>query len=249
MFARFQSLIVTFAGFFALVGFSALAGVADAHTPVDFLEVLRVEPARPIEHAVELQGKFDSEKVETELLGPQLFSRSVGCLNRPVKSTPAYLSWYKIVRPETEPVREIVVLDMVRGSANKLLKIQAAEYLLSPSQLITTGAPDDIPSGLDHYKAYRVVSPPSLDLDVNLTNSVGPEKRRLGKPIFVCLAVREWHHEEYSDTSHPNDCFVVYELDEHEHSHSFSTVDQFGLNELQSSKAQWLCVRAAWLRK
>ncbi len=219
-----------------------------AHTPVDFLEVLAVQPGRNVEHAVQLQSKFDSEKVETQLEGPQLFSRSVGCLDRAVKKQPAYLNWYKIVDPVKEPIRTVAVLDMIRGSANRSLTIHAAEYFLSPSQLITTGAPESIPVGLDHYKAYRVIDAPPIREDVNLTNSVGPAERKLGKPLFVCLPVKEWHHDDYFAASHPNDCFVVYELDEESHVQAFATIDQFGLNELESAKTQWLCVRAALLR-
>jgi hypothetical protein len=226
-----------------------LDAVACAHTPVDFLEVLEIEPARTITHAVELKSKFDSEKVKTELEGPRFFSRSVECLNRPVKKPPAYLNWFEIVAPEVEPVREIDVLDMIRGGSSKSLRIKSAEYLLSPSQLITTGVPESVPGGLDHYKAYRIVDAPSLDQDVTLTDRDGPTKRRLGKPLFVCLPVREWHHDEYFAASHPNDCFVVYQLDERSHAEKFSTLDQFGLNELQSKGHQWLCVRAALLSR
>ncbi len=220
-----------------------------AHTPVDFLEVLSVVPSRSIEHAVELKSAFDEGKVQTMLVGPKMFARPVECMDRPVKKPRAYLNWFQITEPSSEPVREIEVLDMIRGGNNKLLKIQAAEYLLSPSQLITTGSPDSIPHGLDNYKAYRVVDATSFDRQINLKASAGPEVRRLGKPIFVCLPTRQWHHDEYSPASHPHDCFVVYQLDAHEHSERVNTIDQFGLNELQTTKAQWLCVRAALLRK
>ncbi|NND96231.1 MAG: hypothetical protein HKN47_02745 [Pirellulaceae bacterium] len=219
-----------------------------AHTPVEFLEVIAVEPARMIEHAVDLKSKFDPEKVQTDLQGPVMFARSVGCMGRAANNQPAYLNWFKIVKPAGEPVRELSVLDMVRGDGSKSLKIQNAEYLLSPSQLITSGTPDEIPDGLDHYKAYRIIDASALDRKVTLTNSVGPAQRTLGKPIFVCLAVREWHHDEYFSATHPSDCFVVYELDAHDQEQKFSTIDQFGLNELQSTENRWLCVRAALLR-
>ena len=219
-----------------------------AHSPVEFLEVLAVEPEQNVKHAVELKSKFDVAKIETSLEGPQLFSRSVGCLDRPVKEKPAYLNWYKIVEPKNEAIHDVVVLDMIRGSANKSLKIQTAEYFLAPSQLITSGVPDPIPGGLDHYQAFRVIDAPGISKDLTVTSSVGPEKRQLGKPLFVCLPVREWHHDDYVSATHPNDCFVVYELDEQPLVQTFSTIDQFGLNELKSSKNQWLCVRAALLR-
>lgn len=235
---------VLLASLFAVAAFDS---PVVAHTPVDFLEVLKAEPARPIEHGVDLKGTFDAERVETDLVGPKMFSRAVGCLNRPVKKPLACLSWFEIVDSAVEPVREVIILDMIRGGSDKKLRIQSAEYLLSPSQLITTGAPEPVPDGLDHYKAYRIVDAPALDREVTLSDSLGPGKRRLGKPLFVCLAVREWHHDEYFNVSHPYDCFVVYELDEQEHAEELSTLDQFGLNALQTSTSQWLCVRAAWL--
>jgi hypothetical protein len=119
--------------------------------------------------------------------------------------------------------------------------------LLSPAQLIATGAPEPIPNGLDHYKAYRVIDAPPIHQQVRLTHSVGPAERTLGKPLYVCLSVDEWHHEDHFAISHPNDCFVVYELDESPHPQVFSTIDQFGLNELKSANNRWLCVRAAFL--
>ncbi|TWU31331.1 DUF7450 family protein [Novipirellula artificiosorum] len=231
-----------------LMFFSSGVTTVLAHSPVDFLEVLSVKPARSIQHTVELQGKFDSERVETDLEGPLFFSRSVGCMGRAAKKQPAYLNWFKIVASPEQPERELFILDMVRGDSSKTLKIKQAEYLLSPSQLITSGVPDAIPGGLDHYKAYRVVDAPSLDRQVTLTGSVGSSERRLGKPIFVCLPVREWHHDEYFSASHSADCFVVYALDEQPHDQKFSLIDQFGLNGLTSVKNQWLCVRAAILR-
>ncbi len=121
---------------------------------------------------------------------------------------------------------------------------ESAEYLLSPSQLITTGAPAPIPGGLDHYKAYRVVDASSLDRKIQVTDSDVSDSRRLGKPLFVCLPTQEWHHDEHFPVSHPSDCLVVYELDEREQTEIMSTIDQFGLNELRSQQSKWLCVRA-----
>jgi hypothetical protein len=219
-----------------------------AHTPADFLEVLQVQAASPIKHAVELKSRLDQKKAATDLSGPEFFARAVGGMKRPVKHPRAYLNWYKIDRPQPQPVRELVVLDMVRGSANKSLKVDVAQYLLSPSQLITSGVPDPVPEGLDHYKAYRVVDAPVLQMEVELTDSAIAGKRVVGKPLFVCIASQEWHHDEYFAASHPNDCFVVYQLDVQVAKEEFNTLDQFGLNELRCKQSLWICVRAALLR-
>ena len=219
-----------------------------AHTPVEFLEVLSVQPARKVEHAIDLKSKFDASKRETQLDGPLLFSRSVGCLGRAAMKQPAYLNWYKIVDPIDEPVRTVSVLDTVRGSANKSLQIRSAEYFLAPSQRITTGPPDAIPGGLDQYKAYRVIDSPAMEQDVKLTSSTGPEDRQLGKPLFVCVPAEEWHHESSFGVTHADACLVVYELDSKAHVETFATIDEFGLNELESDKSQWLCVSGVLLR-
>lgn len=225
-----------------------LHSTGTAHSPVEFLEVLSVKPVRTVEHTVELKSEFESERVKTDLKGPLHFSRSVGCMGRPAKKRPAYLNWFKIKNPSKGAPRQLDVLDMVRGSERKTLSIQRDEYLLSPSQLITSGVPDPVPGGLDLYKAYRIINASPINRDVTLAGSLGPEKRQLGKPLFVCLPVHQWHHDEHIPASHPRDCFVVYELDEHPHEHKFSTLDQFALNELQSTQSQWLCVRGAILR-
>ena len=239
---KFRSLI------FCLLGFASLGTSTLAHSPVGFFEVLAVDPARPIEHKVDLQSTFDEAKTATDLKGPQFFARSVGCLERPPKEKAAYLNWFQITDVAVDAVRHVSTLDMVRGSSSEPLKIQGAEFLLCPAQLITTGIPDPIPFGLDHYKAYRVVDAPSVDLKVVLTGSVGSADRKLLRPIFVCLPTSEQHHDEEFSVTHPKDCFVVYELDKLAHQQTFSTLDQFGLNELKSTEIRWICVRAAFLR-
>ena len=231
-----------------LTGIWLVQGVALAHIPVEFLEVLSVTPAQQVEHSVDLKSRFDERRVETPLRGPAFFSRAVGCMDRPAKKVRANLNWFRIDQPDEQPVRKVEVLDIVRGSNGKMLSIGGAEFLLSPSQLITTGAPDAVPDGLDHYKAYRIVDAPEVEMSVQLTGSARPSQRRLGKPVYLCLPVQEWHHHEHFDASHPNDCFVVYELDSQSHSGEFNTIDQFGLNELTSQESRWLCVHAAFLR-
>ncbi len=224
-------------------------GIAAAHTPVEFLEVVSGEPSIPIEHAVDLKSEFDEKKETTLLSGPHHFAYAVGCMGRPVKEIKAYLTWYKILDPKREPQRKVEVLDFARGADHTSLTIESAEYLLSPAQRITSGPPSDIPDGLDHYIAYRIIDAPSLELTVELSDSYAAAKRKLGKPLFLCVAAQEWHHDEFFEASHRRACLVVYQLNEQDQQKQFSTIDQFGLNQLRSSKSQWLCVRGSLLKK
>jgi hypothetical protein len=112
-----------------------------------------------------------------------------------------------------------------------------------------SGIPDDIPDGLDHYKAYRVVDATDVDLVVETLNVSDSKsaKRKLGRPVFVCLPTTQWHHDEHIEATHPKDGFVVYEMDQQFNSVTYSTIDQFGLNELRGKSSKWLAVRAAVL--
>jgi hypothetical protein len=224
------------------------SSVAQGHSPVDFLEVLRVKPAQVIEHGVETKSRFDSKKTESKLQGPAYFSRGVGAMKREVKSPRAYMNWFAITNPAQQPKRQVDVLDMVRGGASKQLQIGNAAFLISPSQLLTSGAPDEVPDGLDIYKAYEIHNGSSVDLKIDIESSLGNGKVSVGKPIYLCMSSVEWHHDETFAVTHPKDCFVVYEVEEQPAVSTFNTIDQFGINELKGSSLRWICVRAAFLR-
>jgi hypothetical protein len=227
-----------------LVAVTVCAAPVKAHSPVEFLEVLQGEPSNLTEHAVELKGFFDQQKVATELEGPYHFSLAVGCMGRDASKQKAYLAWYKIVDSKKEAPRKVAVLDLIRGAKSTPVTIESAEYFLSPAQRITTGPPSEIPEGLDHYKAYRILDAPSRELSVKLVESAGPAKRIVGKPLFLCVAAEEWHHDDYFQASHRRACYMVYELDAQDHTNQISLIDQFGLNQFSASKSQWLCVGA-----
>jgi hypothetical protein len=228
-----------------------VAGIASshcfAHTPFEFLEVLKVSPANSIDHAVDLQSKFDTKRVETSLQGPELFARAVGCLGRPAKKTKAYLNWYRIASPKQEPNRRVTVLDLVRGSENMDLSIGKTEFFLSPAEKIESGPPDPVPSGVDHYTAYKVTDAADVKLPVEITGASSTEARDVAKPLFVCIATKEWHHDEFFDVSHPRACLVVYQLNSLKTDLRVNTLDQFSLNRLELHSSDWLCVRGTLL--
>ncbi len=221
---------------------------AMGHSPVDFLEVIRVKPAQVIEHGVETKSRYDSVRKESSLEGPAYLSRGVGAMNRAVKSPRAYMNWFAIKNPTQHSKRKVDVLDMVRGGTSKQLQIGNAAFLISPSQLLTSGSPDEVPEGLDIYKAYEIHDGTSVNLQLDVEGSLGNGKVSVGKPIYLCMASEEWHHDETFAVTHPNDCFVVYEIDEQPVVSTFNTIDQFGINELTGSSIRWICVRAAFLR-
>jgi len=220
-----------------------------AHSPVDFLEVIRVKPAQVIEHGVETKSRYDSERKESSLEGPVYFSRGVGAMKRAVKSPQAYMNWFAIKNAVAQPRREVDVLDMVRGASSKRLRIGNEAFLISPSQLLTSGTPDEVPEGLDVYKAYQIHDGAAVGLKLGIDSSLGKGTATVGKPVYLCMPSEEWHHDETFPVTHPNDCFVVYEIDAQPTTSTFNTIDQFGINELKASNVTWICVRAAFLRE
>lgn len=244
MMLNFRSFVVlvTFVGCFTAVTRSS------AHSPVDFLEVVRVKPAQMIEHGVEVQSRFDSKRRNVSLEGPVLFSRAVGAMKREVKSPRAYMNWFAIKNPQQQKQRQVDVLDMVRGAANKRLTVGNESYLVSPSQLLAQGTPDEVPDGLDIYKAYEIIDAAPLKQKLEIESSIGKGSVMVGKPIYLCTPAVEWHHDETFAVTHPNDCFVVYQVEEQPTTVTFNTIDQFGLNELKGTSIQLVCVRAAFLR-
>ncbi|MEM8670990.1 MAG: hypothetical protein AAGG48_25905 [Planctomycetota bacterium] len=215
-----------------------------AHTPADFMEVLEGKPSNLVEHGIEVKDIFDSQKAEIDLEGPYHFSQAVGGMGRSAKGPKAYMSWYKIQNPKKQEPRKVVCIDFVRGDESKPLTIGSAEFFLSPAQRITSGPPSEIPVGLDLYKAYRILDEPSRDMDIELTGA-DSAKRRIGKPLYLCIAAEEWHHDEYTPATHRRTAFVVYEIDEKDSDAKFTLIDQFGLNQVASSKSRWLCVSAS----
>ena len=135
----------------------SLNSTVSADTAPDFFEVVAVTPSRVINHEVELKGQFDDDVTETLLTGPQMFSHSVGCGEKPVQGQNAYLNWHKITEPTSERQRILFVRDALRGNVAGQITTQDSAFLLSPAQRITTGPPSELPGGLNHFKAYKIV--------------------------------------------------------------------------------------------
>ena len=216
-----------------------------AHTPVEFLEVLEGKPGNAIKHDVETKSVLDAAKRTVSLEGPTHFSFGVGCSDRAAKTPTAHLSWYKITDPAKQEIREVSVIDLIRGAEAKTMKVGKAEYFLTPAQRITTGPPPKVPDGLDHYTAYRIEDAKPYSLDVKLSGSVGGADRKIGKAVYLCVASEQWHHDDYSSASHSRDCFVVYELSETSGSAPLNAIDEFGLHQITTGKSSFLCVKGS----
>ena len=233
-------------GMFAtyLVALACLETTAADRTPVDYLEVFTVTPSRQIDHDVEVKGPFNANAVETLLSGPKLFSQAVDVGEKAVEFKDTYLSWYEITEPKTQPRRVLTVRDAWRGEDAYQITIRNSAYLLSPAQKITSGPPSPLHSGLGLFQAYEIVGNSQEGRQVRLTGNSTSESRTVGRAVYFCVPVEQWHHDEHFAVENGNNCLLVYELKSQEYKSTMSTLDQFGLNKLETSSSKWLCVPA-----
>jgi hypothetical protein len=237
--------------------------VSSGEDSAGFFEVVTVTPARVIEHEVELKGPFDKKVTATRLNGPQRFSHHVGLAENPIPEPRAYLNWYKIENPSSRPRRLVtlrgglgvqseqeIAIDSAafllsptqRIQSEQEIAIDSAAFLLSPTQRITTGSPSHVPDGLGHFVAYRIIDALQVEQPVQLSGCFGPKKRIATRPTFLCVPVEQWHHEEHFKIKNPKDCQLVYEAKSDSISLSITSIDQFGLNELQAAASCWIAV-------
>ena len=229
-------------GFVATAFVLGVAITADGHGSAKVLEVVSVTPTTIVKHGVEVSTSIQPTRATVNLVGPKLFSRAVQGLGEISKPKETYLGWYEIDSDDKSLKKSVRVLDALRGGSNIELTLSSAEYLLCPTQVITRGPPAEIPHGLDFYKAHRVVDGKELNVKLRIGRGDSSIECTVGKPVYVCIAANHWHHDDHTPASHPDQCFVVYEINEREETGAISSMDQFGLNQLKPDKVKMVCV-------
>jgi hypothetical protein len=237
--AKIQPICAALLG--ALICLNTLAA---ADTPIASFEVVTVTSSRVIKHEVHLKGPFDDDVVERFLVGPQRLSHAVRFESNAIQEPKAYLNWFKIVKPAKEPSRVVTVRDVLQMKDSREINIETPAYLLSPAQRLTSGSPSPIPDNLNYFMAYTINGSPVNKQKVKLAGAFGPEDRTATKAVFLCVPVEQWHHDEHAQIKNEQRCLVVYELLPHKHETTVNTIDQFGLNKLETQSSNWLCVEA-----
>lgn len=223
--------------------------IASADAPSHCFEVLTVNASRVIKHEVDLKGPFDQDRVERLLVGPELFSHEIGFDNVGLQQAKAYLNWFKIAKPAKEPKRIVTIRDALQTNGTRQLTIKALVYLLSPAQRLTSGSPSPIPDNLNHFLAYEIADAPETKQQLKLGGAFGPENRTSIRAVFLCVPAEQWHHDEHAKIKNAKRCLVVYELFPQKHATTVNTIDQFGLNKLETVSSNWLGVDAVIVKQ
>jgi hypothetical protein len=213
-----------------------------ADSPIDFFEVLAVKPSRLIDHEVDVKGPFEETAVETFLIGPQFFSQAVSVGEKTVRAGEAYLNWYQIAKPTSEPRRTLRVRDALRAEAVHSITIGDSAFLLSPAKRLISGPPSEVPEGLGYFKAYLIVEESDRRQTIRVKGGYGGEERKLARPALLALPVAHWHHDEHTPAKDLETCLLVYELESAKGKANVTTIDQFGLNTLRIPSSRYLAV-------
>jgi hypothetical protein len=225
-----------------LLVWGCLDSITCADGPIDFVEVAAVKPSRLIDHEVDVKGPFDEAAVETFLIGPQFFSQAVSVGEETVRAGEAYLNWYQIAKPTSEPRRRLRVRDALRAEAVRSITIGDAAFLLSPAKRVGSGPPRKIPEGLGYFKAYTIMDDTDTRQTIRVKGGYGGEERKLARLALVALPVAHWHHDEHTPAKDLEVCLLVYELDTAKCKANVTTIDQFGLNTLHVTSSRYLAV-------
>ncbi len=213
-------------------------------TPIESMEVVTVTPSNVIEHEVELKGKFDDEKTEIFLEGPQMFSQAVGLPDKSVQNENIFFNWYKISRPAQKLNQIVSVTDPFREKNKIQLDIQDSAFLLSPSQKVSSGSPGEVPEGMGCFQAFEIRNGTGTRMSISLSHAVGPQRRIMIKLAYICFPAEQWHHHEHFPVKNWEECLLVYQLEPLEIDRTITTIDQFGLNKLSVKSTNLLCVPA-----
>lgn len=231
----FRSCLLTLVGILlAIAAFRRPA--ADAR--FEHMAVYRATPERQINHAIDWKGVLTPTRHRSTLVGPLRHSAAVIARDKAI----TVFNWYEL-SPAVKIGRFRVRISPASGDgeANEY-QIEDATHFLSTTQLLGAGEPAEIPAGLGHYVAHRIVGQSGQARPLQISTDTGVAEFQLKQPAFLCLPVEEWHHDDYFPATESRACWVVYLITSQDHLASISTLDQFGLNTLQLDSAEWLCI-------
>lgn len=211
------------------------------------MAVHAAQPEDPIRHDLKIKSVLDSASRKVLLKGPTHHSHA-GAAVRDAAKKEARFNWYAIAKPLPVSPREVTVSLENGGKQTVKVSLGKAVRFLSAAKKLSEGKPPPAPDHLSHFVVYQIDrteggSPPAALVFSSGTSTI---KVRPAKAVFLCLPAEEWHHGEHSPVHDAGFCFLVYETEVFgdKPGPPIGTLDQFGLNSLQLSRAKLVGVPA-----
>lgn len=176
-----------------------------------------------VDYQVTLQGQFDEEPEEAELLVLSHFANPVSKNQEPLYNHNAHLTWYRLYQPMPEPTRTVVVENQF---GQHTLLIGRPFALLAPAQKRERGS--QFPVELDHFKLYRVLGGEPLDEQVTLQDQFGSQEARVIFPLAFGVPVRKAYLGHISPIHNEKVHLLIYRITSQPVREGRPVRDQFG---------------------
>ena len=178
-----------------------------------------VRPAEIFQHEVEVSLEDGLGFRSISIIGPRLQSQMPPCeTSRNVSSKHTSYNWYKIVG-SNRSLNTIHPKDVTFEWNGDKFRIERPAYLLTPATILKESIAEAGPDDASVLLAFQ--------LTLNKSTAV-PQKP--SKIRFVCIAVRQRHHDEIYEISFPGCGFLISQIESRELTGEINTLDQFGLH-------------------
>ncbi len=157
-------------------------------------------------YPVRLQGQFEREPKQADLLALQLFANVASKNEEEVVDWNAHLAGYLLRQLPVEPVR-LVSIENQFGLHE--IVIGRAIYLFVPSQ---KGRLSTFPEGLAHFKVYQVLRGESMNKTVALKDQFGAERTEVLQPIGFAVPVTKWFQQQEFKPQNTKAHLVFYRI-------------------------------------
>jgi|GEM_PF-2644977 hypothetical protein len=176
-----------------------------------------VRPAEIFQHEVEVSLEDGLPFRSISIIGPRLHSQMPGCET----SQHTSYNWYKIVG-SNHLLNAIQPKDVTFQWNGENFRIERPAYLLTPATILQQSAADAGPDDANVLLAFQLSQKKS---------AIDPHKPP--KARFLCIAVRQRHHDEIYEISFPDCEYLLSQIDSQELTGKINTVDQFGLHRVK----------------
>jgi len=214
---------------------------------IESMVIQAVQAAKTIRHEVEFRSPLGSTRREVMLEGPAYHSFSL-VTGHDQRREEARFNWYRIAGKKEQAPRRVAVVVKGEKPSRVEFGVGPARFFLATAQALTKGPPPAAPEELSHMVAYGINEEGDAGAAGKVEVSTGGGKItvRLGRPLFLCVPVEEWHHAEYFPVGDAGFRLVVYETMAFgkENAPEIATLDQFSLGALRLERAALVGVAA-----
>lgn len=180
-----------------------------------------------VDYRVRLQGQFDEEPEDAELMLLSYVANPVSKNGEPIYNRNAHLTWYWLYPRIPEPTRNVVVENQF---GQQKIIIGKSPALLVPAQKRERGS--QFPVDLDHFKLYWVLEGERVNQGVELKDQFVSEEAKVLYPLLFGVPVRKEYQGDVSPVHNAKAHLLIYRITPRSLQQARAVHDQFGTRYL-----------------